>query len=456
MIVDTSKQEALQKHLWVGDILRGGTGKPRIIIRKTEDEIFQNHVIKVGGTTQLPRKGNTDSANRIIAVTKRIRNEVEDPREKYITSFVDFILNRCQFIRITASTIEAGYTLFRSVNSSGQKLSEFDIVRAELIGPQSDNPDAANNLSAAWSQMELMYGSKELARYIKAVGSTVVPDGYKTDLINLVKVVHSDVRYKNDFYHRLNGFFKNYQGLTNALVDFGHDSAVINRTIKCLLATKDDDWRALALLWLTQGNGSNDTYRFFRGLDALFLGLSILGYSKTARTKRLVSIQNGILEQTILGAASPLFLIPEEKQKIRQTANGELRSTMLFIKPLLLRLNAEMTDKQADVFFPRNLTLEHVLPRRPAKASQWLKDFTFDDRVQLTNSLGNFALLTEKINPAASNADWSNKKRIIFGNRSNQSFYITNNLVQYNEWTPLTIKRRQQDLLSLLDQIISV
>ncbi|MDZ4791422.1 MAG: DUF262 domain-containing HNH endonuclease family protein [Hyphomicrobiales bacterium] len=456
LIVDSSKQDALQKHLWVGNVLRGGNGKSRISIRKTEDEIFQQHIIKIGGTTQLPRKGDTDAANRIISVVKKIRSEVEDPRERYISSFVDFILSRCQFIRITASSIEAGYTIFRSVNSPGQKLTEFDIVRAELIGPKSADPDAANNLSAAWSKMEIMYGSKELARYIKAVGSTVITDGYKTDLIHLVKVVHSDICYKNDFYNRLDGFFRNYQGLTNASVDFGYDSTVINRTIKCLLFRKDDDWRALALLWLTQGNGSNDTYRFFRGLDALFLGLSILGPNKTVRAKRIVTIQNGISEQTILGAASPLFLTPEEKQKIRQGANGELRSTMNFIKPLLLRLSAEMTDTQADIYFPKNLTLEHILPRKPAQASQWIKDFTFDDRVQLTNSLGNFALLTEKINPAASNSDWSNKKKIIFGNRSNQSFPITNSLVKYEVWTPETIKRRQRDLLSLLDQIISV
>ncbi|MDX2264004.1 MAG: HNH endonuclease family protein [Hyphomicrobiales bacterium] len=115
-----------------------------------------------------------------------------------------------------------------------------------------------------------------------------------------------------------------------------------------------------------------------------------------------------------------------------------------------------MADSAADIYFPKNLTLEHVLPRKPAVGSQWLKDFSFEQRQTMTNLLGNLALLTEKLNPQASNSDWPYKKKIIFGCRSNQSFPITTNLSQHDVWTPVVIERRHRELLSLFDQIISV
>ncbi len=456
IISEREKKLALQNHLWIGNVLRGGEGRPRISIRDTEDTIFQEHIIKDEGTLQLPRTSKTDAGARILSVVKKIRNDVGDSREEAVSRLTDFILSQCQFIKITAPSIESGYRLFRSVNSPGQKLSEFDIVRAELIGARSDEPEKAHSLSLAWGQLEENYGSKELARYLTAVAATVVPDGYKFGMIDLVKKIHSDVRFKDEFYQRLERFLRNYNDLRNSSIKIDEDNYAINRVIKCLLSLSDNDWLPLALLWLTQRTTPRDTFRFFRGLDALFIGLGILAYNKTNRAKRLSKIQNAIFESTILSSNSPLFLSAEEKNEVRRIVSSPLRPTMPFVKPLLLRLSAEMTDVKADIYFPKNLTLEHVLPKVPNENSVWRRNFTFDERVDLTDLLGNYALLTEKINKSASNAEWITKKKVIFGVKSNQSFPITSNLSAYENWTPQTIRKRHQELVNLVNQIIFV
>ncbi|MDX2264000.1 MAG: DUF262 domain-containing protein [Hyphomicrobiales bacterium] len=317
MIADEKAKEELQNLLWAQRRIAGGAGQPRFQTRKTENELFQSCIINMGGNENMPRRASTEAGNRIIAVTNALRSALTQYRGD-VSGFLDHMLGNSELIKITASSIESGYNLFRNVNSPGQKLSDFDIVRAELIGPRMYDQELAVDLSNAWSRLEETYGSKELARYIRAVGLAIVPDGYKMDLIPLISKIHRSPRYKESFYEKLQSFFRNYQRLAVADLDFGPDSRVINKHVKCLTHLTNDNWRPLALLWMTRPASSRDSFRFFQALDALFHGLLVLSPRSTDVGKRAQIISNRIHEGTALDAGSPLYLAPEEKQKIKE------------------------------------------------------------------------------------------------------------------------------------------
>ena len=57
-------------------------------------------------------------------------------------------------------------------------------------------------------------------------------------------------------------------------------------------------------------------------------------------------------------------------------------------------------------------TLEHIIPQSPDKSTNWLVDFDSNFRSEYTYKLGNMTLLTQKMNSAAKNYDFTKKKTI--------------------------------------------
>src|SRR5262249_43722328 len=178
------------------------------------------------------------------------------------------------------------------------------------------------------------------------------------------------------FRTKLGGFLAHYANLKCAELDFGKDSPAINRLVRCLLALPDDDWVPIALLWLTDQRNGHETYKFFRALDGLMLGMMMLGTTKSERAKRIKRIVQSIQDGRVLSnAASPIYLGESEIGKLKAILEAPISPSRKYLKPLLLRLNAEMTDPLCQPSFPHELTLEHVLPQRPGPQSVWLYKF---------------------------------------------------------------------------------
>jgi hypothetical protein len=68
--------------------------------------------------------------------------------------------------------------------------------------------------------------------------------------------------------------------------------------------------------------------------------------------------------------------------------------------------------------------------------------------------LGNFAILSTKVNPKASNFDFHKKREIMFGSSDSNVFPLTAQLVRYSDWTPEAIMKRQTELTDLAREIL--
>lgn len=58
----------------------------------------------------------------------------------------------------------------------------------------------------------------------------------------------------------------------------------------------------------------------------------------------------------------------------------------------------------------KNMSIEHILPQNPKENSQWLKDFTNEQREEWTNKLGNLVLISRIKNTAQGRLDFKDKK----------------------------------------------
>jgi Protein of unknown function DUF262/Protein of unknown function (DUF1524) len=458
-VPEGKSRDAIQEHLVrPANPVRCLSESPRVALRDIDNDSFAKWVHMPGGTRSLPPQADTEAERRLLEGLRCIREIFGNPNSAFAEELAGFILNKCYVILITAGTIDEAYKLFRSVNvAQGQPLTDADLARAELLGSESLSDVERVRLREAWNAAEDELGLDELRSYVETVADIIMPEVRDEELLPKLRKIIADPQRIVPFRNRLGEFLTSYVKLTSASLCAGNDNADINRVVRCLLALQNEEWMPLALLWLTDRHSDLETYRFFRALDALMHGMLVLGTTKSERKKRLTRVKQGILEGWVLSRSnSDLFLKEQEIHKLKSTLDKPIPANKTYLKPFLLRLNAEMTAREFQPLFPDNLTLEHVLPQNPKPGSIWMQKFPETSRRKhLCELMGNYALLTQKMNPQGSNSDFLRKKQIYFDFLDHQSFALTAQISQYNDWNEAIILDRQSKLMSLASNIFN-
>jgi hypothetical protein len=124
---------------------------------------------------------------------------------------------------------------------------------------------------------------------------------------------------------------------------------------------------------------------------------------------------------------------------------------------VLLRLDAKMSEGTATYDY-QAVSIEHVLPQRPASESNWVKAFPSREiRDRYVHRLGNLVLLSRGKNMRAENVDFDEKKQRYFSTSGGISpFVITTQVLRTPEWTPTVVEKRQNDLVNTLKALWSL
>jgi hypothetical protein len=98
-----------------------------------------------------------------------------------------------------------------------------------------------------------------------------------------------------------------------------------------------------------------------------------------------------------------------------------------------------------------DLTVEHLLPRKPAANSRWREWFQDPaERGQCTESLGNLVLMTKAQNDKAGNQDFARKQQVLFGGHGVLPLPINDYVRGQTEWRAPQIREREAELLGHL------
>lgn len=111
--------------------------------------------------------------------------------------------------------------------------------------------------------------------------------------------------------------------------------------------------------------------------------------------------------------------------------------------------------------------VEHILPQEPDPSSQWMKDFSEEERELYTHSLANLTLLGGNKNSQASNLDFKDKKKIYMGeeiklNKKKPFKVMTcydmtkNDVCRYTEWTPKSLEKRKEELIGIIESVLTL
>ena len=119
-----------------------------------------------------------------------------------------------------------------------------------------------------------------------------------------------------------------------------------------------------------------------------------------------------------------------------------------FTRYLLLKLDYMYQDHSHRMTLD-TLSVEHILPQTPAEDSQWVKDFTKQERNEWTDRLGNLVLISKKKNSSQGRSDYTEKK---------SKYFIKNistcpnslRILQKDQWTPLELQANHLEVFTRL------
>ncbi len=173
-----------------------------------------------------------------------------------------------------------------------------------------------------------------------------------------------------------------------------------------------------------------------------------------------------------------------DKNKITQNFREKLKDDHLYekykkasknswLRPILILVEYSISDDPKPKRIEKNdFHVEHILPQNPDPSSQWVKDFSEEERELYTHSLANLTLLGGTKNARASNLDFKDKKEIYMGNavklgkdkRGREKpfkvmtcYKMTIDIAhKYTEWTPKSLEKRKEELIQIIESVLTL
>ncbi len=245
-----------------------------------------------------------------------------------------------------------------------------------------------------------------------------------------------------------------------------------------LLSYKDDDYLHVILCASILHHYSDQDIETLKELLVKFYYQDwVAGQTKTTRSQTCCNIINVLKEKKSMDYITSIVKEYLDDKNITQRFKDNLKDSNLYtkfyfingktakknswVKPILILVEYFMSDNAnpACIKMDDDLHVERILPQNPDPSSQWMKDFSEEERGLYTHSLANLTLLggtkNTKALSQALNQDFKEKKEIYMGKTialdNKKTFKVMtcydmtkNDVCRYTEWMPKNLEKRKE------------
>ncbi len=456
------RQELDERVREPGSKLLGLDPKPRLALRERDRVFFAKQVQEAGATDTLgeliPGALTTDAQHAIRENALALRARLADwPTPKQI-ELAQMLAKRTFLVVVSTPDLASAHRIFSVMNARGLDLSPADIFKSQVVGRVGEI-DAARELSYAekWEEAEELLGRDDFADLFLHIRMIFAKERGRKELLK-----EFDEQVLSRFLpDRPQSFVDDvvvpyadaYERLRDRAFVAESFAEEVNLWLTRLGQIDNNDWRPPAL-WALHHKSNDPAWlsSFFRTLERLAASMLIRRVYATPRATRYA----GVLRALEAGESldGPTFtLTPEEQNETLERLRGPLYLVKPVRKYVLLRLDELLANSPGVSYDHRVITIEHVLPQTPRDTSQWIKEFTSDDRTYWTHRLGNLVLLNRSRNSAAQNYDFDQKKTEYFTSGNGvAAFALTTQVLTEQTWTPEVVRARQESAVQLLAQ----
>ncbi|GHP66771.1 hypothetical protein VN0232_04470 [Helicobacter pylori] len=415
------------------------------------------------------------SKNNYLKNAICLRNYLIEKDIKDINDFIEWLYSNVKFITITCPGTDMALRIFNVLNARGLPLHAIDIFKGELLKELTEEKEQ-KELATYWEKLRQKcldngFAMKTLfSQYLEYLNPATSKEKMEKELVtwfnNLNKPPLEYLKGVEDFYNA-------YCEVLEMQDRYAH-----------LLSYKDDDyWRVMLCASLLHRYSDQDIEALKELLVKFYYQDWVAGKTRSTREQTCCNIINALKEKKNIDDIISIVKKYLNEKNITQDFKRNLGDSLVFtkfyfvgktpkknswLKPVLILVEYFISgDPEPKRIQTNEFHVEHILPQKPNPSSQWVKDFSEEERELYTHSLANLTILEGKKNTQASNLDFKEKKEIyMMGNavklgkkkpfRVMTCYKMTIDVAQYTEWTPKSLEKRKEELIQIIESMLTL
>ena len=402
-----------------------------------------------GGSTSAEAISFEDT--QIETVHRHMVDEIASLSAQAARKLSLYLLEECHVVVIVSRDIDHAHRIFTVLNERGKPLDRKDILKAEMLCALP--PQSSRSCLAAWDRASDVLGD-EFESFLSHL--RLIHGLQRFPIIASVRLLvreHGSERFLSDMLCPLAEAFG---GVRSPSSSQAQTYPVLAASLSALNRLGRSDWVPAAILAM-RGFASDGDYAqaLIVKIERLAYLLRLLGLGAGRRQRRFSPIVEALHAGKRISPQDALWAITKDESRTVAFHLKDLhKRNAPMCKLLLMRIEDAMAGASLAVD-PKDLTVEHVLPLRPAASSDWRRTFPdADQRVECQASLGNLALISERQNDKAKNRDFG-EKRVIYGqlDRDALPLKINADILTSDVWLPETIAARQARLVGVIERL---
>ncbi|MGL2526760.1 DUF262 domain-containing protein [Helicobacter pylori] len=431
---------------------------------------------------------NKNNKNNYLKNAICLKNYLKEKEIKDINDFIKWLYFKVVFIKTTCPNVSMALRIFSVLNARGLPLHAIDVFKVELLKKLANKKDQEEFVSR-WSALHQKCSGNE-SKFPKRKENKREKNATETlfswylTYLNPVTSGKSMEKRLATWFNKLNKTPLEYlKGVENFYNAYGEVLEMQDRHAYLLSYLASDFWRIILCASLLHRYSDQDI-EALKELLVKFYYQNWVATRKEPKQQTNCNIIKALKEKKSVESIASIVKEYLDYHKITQDFKKNLQDSELYeqhkkisknswLRPILILVEYSMSDDprpkriQMDDFH-----VEHILPQQPGSSSQWVKDFSEEERGLYTHSLANLTLLGGTKNAQASNLDFKEKKEIYMGNAvklgknkrgKEETFKVMtcykmtiDIATNSTEWTPTSLEKRKEELIQIIESVLTL
>ncbi|GHS63018.1 hypothetical protein JP0524_10820 [Helicobacter pylori] len=374
---------------------------------------FEDNIKK----SELNKKFEENTYLRNAYYFKELLNEsVENGSISDIDDFVKWFYEHIVLTRIICFEQDSAMQIFQVLNDRGQPLSPIDILKSNLMQEIKQDSEKRKDFITTWDKLVEACKSIEgididLEDFFNMYLEYADPSTSKKRADKGLKKVFKDSKKDAcEFIYGVSAFMKSYTDLLKKQ----------DRYIYLLRYLPSRFWASILTTALYVKYPDFDALK--KLLVSYYYQNWIAGGTITHIKQTSINIIKNVKSNKGIKTIQELILnnIDSHNTFDQYLYNLWYSSSVYpskWVCPVLALANYFMVDEEKPNFIAMDAEtqVEHVLPQKPKRGSQWNADFDKEKKEEWVNNIANLTLLKRKKNAQALNGDFDEKRKIYSG-----------------------------------------
>ncbi len=422
-----------------------------------------------------PSKGENNYLENAIC----LKNYLEKKEIGDINDFIKWLYSNVKFITITCPDADKALRIFNVLNARGLALNATDIFKGELLKHAKEHE--REEFVSRWNALSQKCSDNDLkietlfSWYLTYLNPVTSKEKMEKRLVTWFNILNKPPL---EYLKGVEDFYNAYDEVLEMQDRHAH-----------LLSYKDDDYLHVILCTSILHHYSDQDIGALKELLVKFYYQDwVAGQTKSTREQTCCNIINALKEKKSVENIASIVKKYFKDKNITQRFKENLQDSNLYtkfyftgktpkknswLKPILILVEYFMSDNANPTYIKMDddLHVERILPQNPDPSSQWVKDFSEEERELYTHSLANLTLLGGKKNTKALsqvlNQDFKEKKEIYMGKPvvldNKKTFKVMtcydmtkNDVCRYTEWTPKSLEKRKEELIQIIESMLTL